>query len=97
VHHATTHNIVIAIIQGGGIRHFSIHHPSLAFVLGSDEVLDFPVRPNYQYVVDRQLLFDVLTTPKEHGQVPVSPPNTCILLAPDCDDRSIGCDKLVRP
>lgn len=50
--HAATYNVLIAIIQGGRVRYSTIHHPSLAFVLSPDEVLDFPIETNCQSTVE---------------------------------------------
>lgn len=95
VHHATTYNVVIAIIEGGGIWHPTIHYPSLALILGPNKVLDFSVDVNCQHTVNQRELSTVLTPPREHGRVPILPPNTCVLLAQTFDSQSIGRDKLV--
>lgn len=42
--HNGERNVVVAVVQGGWIGDLAIHYPSLALVLGPDEVLDFCFR-----------------------------------------------------
>lgn len=73
-----THNVVVAVIQGRGVRHRSIHDPALALVLCPNEVLNLPV--TRMLSVSRHLMLrkcNPLTLPTERGRVPTSPPNIC--------------------
>lgn len=39
-----THHVIVSVIQGRGVWHSSVHHPSFSLVFGSDEVLDLTIR-----------------------------------------------------
>lgn len=53
-------HIIVPFTQGRWIRHATVHDPSLRFVLGSNEVLDFCIRRN---VARREFGFPVLIGP----------------------------------
>lgn len=41
---SVTHHVIVSVIQGRGVRHSSVHHPSFSLVFSSNEVLDLTIR-----------------------------------------------------
>lgn len=62
-----THNVVVAFIQSGGVRHRSIHDPALGLVLRPNKVFDLPVARVLS--ATRQLIVDECNHSRFRGNV----------------------------